>query len=196
MGQKHKDENKMEHKGTVRLETERLILRRFTPEDTDAFFRNWGSDEHVTEFMRWQPYRDADAARQFMVRWSQSYSEPDVYRWAIALKEIGEPIGSITAYVPDDRPETVHVGYCIGSRWWHMGLTSEALAALIPFFFNEVKANRIESQHDPRNPHSGGVMKKCGMRYEGTLRQADWSNKGIVDACVYAILREDFLSGK
>ena len=40
----------------------------------------------------------------------------------------------------------------------------------IDFFFEEVGADRIESRHDPRNPHSGMVMKKCGMRYEGTLR--------------------------
>ncbi len=35
-------------------------------------------------------------------------------------------------------------------------------------------------------------MKKCGLKYEGTLRQADWSNKGIVDACMYGLLREDY----
>lgn len=63
---------------------------------------------------------------------------------------------------------------------------------IIPFFFEEVGANRIESQHDPNNPNSGKVMQKCGMQYEGTLRQADHSNQGIVDACMYAILAEDY----
>ncbi|MBR7082122.1 MAG: GNAT family N-acetyltransferase [Oscillospiraceae bacterium] len=183
----------MEHKGTVSLETGRLILRRFTPEDTDAFFKNWGSDERVTEFLRWETYSDIEDARRIMGEWVEKYDDTAVYHWAIVLRDLGEPIGSISAWL-NEKPETVHIGYCIGSRWWHRGITSEALDALIPFFFNEVKANRIESQHDPRNPHSGGVMKKCGMRYEGTLRQADRSNKGIVDACVYAILREDFLS--
>ena len=64
--------------------------------------------------------------------------------------------------------------------------------AIIPFFFKEVGANRIESQHDPNNPNSGKVMKKCGLRYEGTLRQADWSNKGVVDACMYSLLRSEW----
>lgn len=49
----------------------------------------------------------------------------------------------------------------------------------------------IESQHDPNNPNSGKVMKKCGLTYEGTLRKADWSNKGIVDACMYGLLKEE-----
>mgnify|MGYP001459755999 CR=1 FL=1 len=52
--------------------------------------------------------------------------------------------------------------------------------------------DRKESRHDPNNPHSGDVMKKCGIKYEGTLRQANISNKGIVDACMYSILREEW----
>ena len=42
-------------------------------------------------------------------------------------------------------------------------------------------------------------MKKCGLRFEGTLRSADWSNQGIVDASIYSMLAEEFeamLSGK
>ena len=53
--------------------------------------------------------------------------------------------------------------------------------------------NRIESRHDPRNPNSGRVMKKCGMIYEGTLRQSDRNNQGICDASYYAILASDRL---
>ena len=51
--------------------------------------------------------------------------------------------------------------------------------------------NRIEARHDPNNPHSGAVMRKCGMRYEGTSRQADRNNQGICDCARYAILRSD-----
>ncbi|MGN1096150.1 MAG: GNAT family N-acetyltransferase, partial [Eubacteriales bacterium] len=67
-----------------------------------------------------------------------------------------------------------------------------AFSAVISFLFDKVKVKRIESWHDPNNPNSGKVMKKCGLIYEGTLRKADWSNKGIVDASVYAILLEDY----
>ena len=59
---------------------------------------------------------------------------------------------------------------------------SEDLRMLIAFFFDEVGANRIESRHDPGNPHSGMVMKKCVMKYEGTLRSSDRNNQGICDA--------------
>ena len=68
---------------------------------------------------------------------------------------------------------------------------SEALKAVMDYFFDRVGANRIECLHDPRNPHSGMVMKKCGMKYEGTLRSSARNNQGICDACWYALLRSD-----
>lgn len=87
--------------------------------------------------------------------------------------------------------DTVQIGYCLGRAWWHRGIMSEALKAVMDFFFDEVGANRIESRHDSRNPHSGMVMKKCGMKYEGTLRSSDKNNQGICDACWYALLRAE-----
>lgn len=86
----------------------------------------------------------------------------------------------------------VHIGYCISRNWWHKGICSEALQRVIDFFFNETDINRVESRHDPNNPNLGRVMKKCNMQYEGTLKQADRSNQGIVDCSYYAILREDY----
>ena len=69
---------------------------------------------------------------------------------------------------------------------------SEALEAVMAFLFAQVGMNRIESRHDLRNPHSGGVMRKCGMRFEGTLRMSDWNNQGVCDACWYGLLREEW----
>ena len=54
----------MEHLGTIRLETERLILRRFTVEDAQAMFRNWASDEEVTKFLTWPAHRSAEVSRR------------------------------------------------------------------------------------------------------------------------------------
>ena len=59
---------------------------------------------------------------------------------------------------------------------------SGAFQAVIDYMFDEAKVIRIESRHDPRNPHFGMVMKKCGLKYEGTLRCADRNNQGICAA--------------
>ncbi|MBQ6430877.1 MAG: GNAT family N-acetyltransferase [Oscillospiraceae bacterium] len=186
----------MKHKGTVRIETERLILRRFTENDAEAAFRNWTSDEKVTEYLRWQTHRELAASRGIVAEWVKNYERDDFYQWAIELKALGEPIGSISVVEQDERLDIVEIGYCIGSRWWDRGITSEAFSALLPFFFEEVGVNRIAARHDPDNPNSGRVMRRCGLKYEGTLRQADFNNRGVVDVCVYALLKEDWLTAR
>ena len=184
----------MEHKGTITIETKRLVLRAFVIEDATLAFANWESDDKVTEFLRWQTHHSVDETKELMDEWIKNYTDLSFYQWAIVLKEIQEPIGTISVVDLDEKTNKVHIGYCIGSKWWHKGYTSEAFASIIPFFFNEVKVGRIESQHDPNNPNSGKVMQKCGLKYEGTLRKADWSNKGIVDACMYGLLAEDYFN--
>lgn len=85
----------------------------------------------------------------------------DFYQWAIVLKNNGNgPVGTISVVDRNDALNILHIGYCIGSRWWNQGITSEAFSGIISFLFEQVKANRIESQHDPRNPNSGKVMIK------------------------------------
>jgi len=112
----------------------------------------------------------------------------------MVLKEIGEPIGSIAAVEQRDDIKMVHIGYCIGRKWWHKGYTSEALKELIRFFFEKIGVNRIESRHDPRNPNSGKVMLKCGLKFEGTMRESDINNQGICDAAWYALLAKDYFN--
>ena len=182
----------MNHKGTKTIETERLVLRKFNINDAEPMFRNWQSDVKVTEFLRWKTAIDVSETELLLAEWIKKYENMDFYQWAIILKEIGETIGTISVIDKNEKLNIVHIGYCIGSKWWHQGITSEALQAIIPFFFEEVGVNRIESQHDPNNPNSGLVMKKCGLKYEGTLRQADWSNRGIVDACMYSLLKSEW----
>ena len=183
----------MLHKGTKTIETNRLILRKFTVNDVEAVYKNWTSDDKVTEFLRWPTHTDIAATETVINEWIADSEKKDFYQWAIVLKELNEPIGTIGVVDRNEYLNILHIGYCIGSKWWHQGITSEAFSAIIPYLFNEVEANRIESQHDPNNPHSGNVMKKCGLKYEGTLRQADFSNKGIVDACVYSLLKDEWV---
>ena len=185
----------MTHKGTITLETERLILRRFTVEDAEAMFRNWCADPDVTKYLMWPTHNSIDESRKVLEDiWLSYYDEPNFYQWAIEVKDIHEPIGSIGVVKSDDKTQMVHIGYCIGKAWWHKGYTSEALIRLVRFFFEDVGVNRIESRHDPRNPNSGKVMQKAGLLYEGTSLQSDWNNQGICDAANYAILARDYLA--
>lgn len=181
----------MNHCGTCRIETSRLVLRRITMEDADAMYQNWASDPKVTRFLTWPPHPNADVTRKVIESWLPLYEKPSYYHWTITLKEDEwNPIGTIHGLVNDDL-ESVQIGYCLGRNWWHRGIMSEAAQAVIDFFFDRVGANSICSYHDPNNPHSGMVMRHCGMTYEGTRRQADRNNTGICDASWYSILRTE-----
>lgn len=186
----------MYHAGTTEIQTARLILRKFSLDDAASMFRNWASDPAVTQYLRWPAHSSPETTRRVLRDWVDAYQDPSFYQWAIVPRDLNEPIGSISVVEQNERLGMVHIGFCIGRRWWHRGITSEALAAVIPYLFETVRANRIESQHDPNNPNSGRVMKACGFTFEGTLRQADFSNQGIVDACRYSLLASEYNSAK
>ena len=182
----------MNHCGTRKLETERLILRRFAPGDAAAMYENWASDDDVTKFLTWPTHKSPEVSRRVLADWLSRYAQKDYYNWAIVLKEQGDrPIGAISVVQLWEKTGTAHIGYCIGKQWWHRGIMSEALKAVMDFLFDTVDAKRIESRHDPRNPNSGKVMQKCGMKYEGTMRASDWNNSGICDASYYALLKSE-----
>ena len=182
----------MNHSGTKTLETNRLILRAFVPEDAGAMFRNWAGDPEVTKYLTWPTHESEAVSAQVIASWVEQNNNPKHYQWAIVWKEIMEPIGSISAVNINDDLCQITVGYCIGKPWWHQGVMTESFSAVIRYFFEEVGANRIDAYHDVNNPHSGMVMVKCGLRHEGILRQADRNNQGICDKSIYAILREDY----
>ena len=182
----------MEHRGTKKLETARLILRPFVKEDAPAMYRNWASDPEVTKFLSWPTYKTVDTAYEILNIWVPQYRDDTFYQWAIELKEIGEVIGSISVVNFDERVDMAEIGFCIGRSWWGQGIMTEAFQAVIDFLFGEVGVLRIEAGHDPNNPTSGAVQRKCGLKYEGTLRRSIHSNQGITDKTVMAILKEEW----
>ena len=87
----------MKHCGTKQLETERLILRRFRPEDAAAMYNNWASDDEVTKYLMWPTHSSIEVSQYVTNDWVNSYSKDDFYQWAIVPKENNDkPIGSIS----------------------------------------------------------------------------------------------------
>ena len=64
-------------------------------EDADAMFKNWANDEEVTKYLTWSPHGTEDVTKEILKQWVDSYKDEKYYQWAIVLKEIDEPIGSI-----------------------------------------------------------------------------------------------------
>lgn len=187
----------LNHKGTKIIETERLILRPFRSGDAPLMFKNWASDREVSKFLTWNAHRSVSDSECVINMWAAGYNENSTYNWAIVPKEFGEPIGGINVARIHENNDTAEIGYCIGKEWWGKGIMTEAFSAVIPYLF-EVGFNRIEAAHAVKNPASGRVMQKCGLTYEGTLRQFFRSTSGeLLDISFYSILREEFVaSGK
>ena len=182
----------MNHAGTQTIPTERLILRAFELQDAAPAFRNWCNDSEVTRFLTWQPHSNENETRSIIESWIESYRDPASYQWAIVLREIDEPVGSISVVSIDEQVNALEIGYCLGKRWWHEGLMTEALSAVVGYLFSSTDVNRICAKHDTNNPRSGHVMKACGLSFEGTLRQAARCNAGLSDVSVYSILRSEW----
>lgn len=182
----------MEHKGTICLETDRLILRQFKIEDAEEVFNNWASDDEVTKYLTWPTHSSVEMSRNYMEFCINGYNEKNVYQWGMELKNSHELIGNISVVKIIDEIDSVELGWVIGRKWWGNGYTAEAAERLLEFFFTEVSVNRICAGHDIDNPNSGRVMQKIGMKYEGTLRQSGKNNQGIVDMANYSVLREEW----
>jgi len=155
-------------------------------------YNNWASEDEVTKFLTWQTHADTGVTRAVLSSWIENYNKPDFYNWAIELKETSQVIGNIS--VVDIRENTICalLGYCMGTKWWGLGIMPESGKAVIKYLFEEVNFNRIAATHDKNNPKSGRVMQKIGMTYEGTLRKAGFCNQGIIDEVWYSILKDEY----
>lgn len=179
----------LNHKGTMKLETKRLILRQFKEEDAEEMYNNWASDSEVTKYLTWSAHNSVEVSKKVIEMWLDEYNNDTSYNWAIELKETGSIIGSIGLLNVNDEKESCEAGYCIGKEYWNKGVLTEALSSVIGFGFNDVGFQRIAACHHVNNPASGRVMEKCGMEYEGTLRKISRDNNGnLVDCKYYSIL--------
>ena len=182
----------MEHQGTIKIETNRLILRKFKIEDADIMYRNWASDDEVTKYLTWPTHKNVNETRSILAGWVERYSDPAFYNWVIVLKEIGEAIGNLSVVKYDEKTASAAIGWCMGKRWWGQRIMPEAARAVLQYLFEEVGFNRIAAKHDKENTKSGRVMQKIGMTREGTLRASGKNNQGVVDEVYYSILKEEY----
>ena len=182
------------HKGTQEIKTERLLLRRFTPEDAQPMFERWANDEQVTRYLTWDPHGTMEVTKERVAAWCAGYEKADFYLWAIELD--GELVGSISVVNYDERSQRAEIGYCMGVAWWGQGVMTEAAGAVIDFLFAEVGCNRVEIDHLLENPASGRVAQKCGLTKEGVRREFFNKNGVFHDDVIYAITRREWLAVK
>lgn len=159
---------------TPTIETERLILRKFTEDDMEALYEIY-SDEEVNQFLPWFPFKSMEEAYSFFKeRYASQYNKPQAYAYAICLKKDNYPIG----YIKVDMEEHHDFGYGLRKKFWHQGIATEAGKAII----EQVRKDGlpyITATHDRNNPRSGGVMRNVGMKYQYSYEE-QWQPKNIL----------------
>ncbi len=173
------------------LHTRRLILRPFAMADAPEL-RAMCDDPDLasTTLTLPNPYALSDA-EQWIPKHAAEFENGVAMTLAITLRETGVMVGNVSLRLcpPHARAE---LGYLIRKRYWGHGYCTEALRAVVRHGFAELKLNRIFAEHFTRNPASGRVMQKTGMRHEGILRQHLRKLDGrFEDAVTYGILRAE-----
>jgi ribosomal-protein-alanine N-acetyltransferase len=149
------------------------------------------SDPAVSRYVMWRTHDTPAESREFIRNIHRSYKRDRPSPWGIELKAERRMVGTIGFTWINYDHMTGEVGYSLGSSYWNQGFATEALRAVLRHGFESLGLNRIEAQHDIRNPASGRVMEKAGMRKEGTLRERLLCKGDYVSVDLYAILRRD-----
>jgi RimJ/RimL family protein N-acetyltransferase len=136
------------------------------------------------------PYPDG-AAEEWIGAYPEKFGKGAALTFAITLREDAVLAGAIGMRIQREN-DSGEIGYWIGVPFWGRGIATEAVRAMIEYGFDKLALNRIYAEHFTRNPASGRVLQKAGMRHEGTLRQTHKKWGEYVDAEMYAILRSDW----
>ncbi len=171
--------------------TERLRLRPFSMNDAGEVQR-MANDREIAANTRTIPHPyPMEVAREWLGRHEQLWNEGKAAVFAIEITETGQLCGAIGLEISDEH-QSAELGYWVGREFWNRGICSEAGLAVLRFGFESLGLHRIHAHYLTRNPASGRVMEKIGMKKEGLLREHVRKWGRYEDVQFYGILRSEF----
>ena len=157
------------------LNTQRLIIRKFNIDDTEALFSIL-SDEEVNKYLPWFPFKSLEDTKNHLVNfYLKTNDNNNFYRYTVCLKENNIPIGYIHFENNNDNND---FGYGLKKEYWNKGIITEAAKTVI----EELKRNNVKyitATHDKNNIASGEIMKKIGMTYKYSYEEL-WQPKNFL----------------
>ena len=147
--------------GTVKLGTERLILRKHILEDAHILYMCFGRDEKMYEYSGWNPYETEEIAQKTIQHFIDSYSNTHFYGWAIESE--GQLIGTIGAYDYDQKENSIEIGISIARSSWGKGFASEALRRVLAYLTADEGITAVTAWCAEDNIGSKRAMEKAGM---------------------------------
>jgi RimJ/RimL family protein N-acetyltransferase len=173
------------------LETERLKLRPFEVSDAKDVQRLAGNRAIADTTLNIpHPYEDG-MAEEWIETHQPKFEAGKLCNFAVTLRSTGELIGAIGLAIRQ-RFGHAELGYWIGKPYWNKGYCTEAGRAVLEYGFTVLGLHRIYASYLTRNPSSGRIMEKLGMKREGLLRQHVQKWGKFEDLVMYGILKNEW----
>lgn len=180
----------------IKLETERLILRKPSVAEWDFVYNNITKNKDYPRFTTIPMRYTKDMAKTWVKKVRKEFGN-ESYVFFMTLKETKDPIGNMGFNEIDKNTNTAKIGYITSKEYRRKGYTSEACKALIDFGFKVLKLNRIRIEHVPDNEGSKRIIKKMGFKCIGHERQCIKSGDGkLRDHLSYDMLRNEWNPNK
>lgn len=148
------------------IETERLLLRKITPDDL-AKLIEMRSDPEVNKYLGGTRLQNPEAIAKRMEFYLDCYEKNGYGMCIMIWKGTGEEIGWSGIQPLEDSGE-IEVGYGMIKKFWGKGIGYETAMAWLKFGFETAGLERIVAVAIPENEGSWRIMEKCGMKYEKT----------------------------
>ncbi len=178
--------------GTMHVQSARLRLREFVPDDWRAVHA-WASRPEVCRFQDWGPNTQEETRTFLETVLAAASARPRTdFTLAATLPGRDTPVGSGSLYIRNRRFRTGEIGYAVHPDHWGQGLGTEIARLLLDLGFGRFGLHRVFATCDPRNVGSGRVLQKVGMTREGRLRHTALIRDGWRDSDVYSILEHEW----
>lgn len=175
------------------LATARLRLRPFMVADAADVMRLAGERAIADTTLNIpHPYKEG-MAEEWIGKHQDVFDGDQGVTFAIARKLDGDLVGAISL-MGMSKGHQAELGYWIGKPYWNQGYCTEAGRALLRYAFADLALVHVHACHITRNPASGRVMQKLGMRHEGCRRQHVRRWDKTEDLEVYGILKQEWES--
>jgi ribosomal-protein-alanine N-acetyltransferase len=174
------------------LATSRLVMRPFTLADAPRVRELAGAVEVAdTTLTIPHPYPEG-AAEEWIALHGEAYARGASATFAITVRETGEMAGAI-GLVIDRAHLHAELGYWVGVPYWGRGYCTEAAREVARFALGPLGMARVYACHFVRNPASGAVMRRIGMRREGSFRRHVRKWGRLEDVDYYGLLAGELL---
>jgi ribosomal-protein-alanine N-acetyltransferase len=170
------------------LETERLVLREISKDDTESIFACFSND-NVTQYYGQDTLENIEQAAAFVDFFSNSYKEKRGIRWGIEVKGTKGIIGTVGFNAWSTKHKRAEIGYEIHPIQWRKGYTFEAVSKVIEYGFGDLGLTRVGAVVFTDNEASNKLLTKVGFQKEGVLRDYMYQNGEAYDTYVYSLLK-------